>query len=181
HPGGEAMQASDIQLPDEVTAILDALEPAHTRFGQRNPGGPWTRQPVHTVYGGAHLFKRDIALRLGARAIESLDGYAPEPFSFARALGIVSKSALPTKKEAARILEELSRGGGAAEHPPEARLIVQIYHRVRQKLAREPVEDFRIDFEDGFGPRSDGEEDAIAESAAQELAHGMALGVLPPF
>ncbi len=30
------------------------------------------------------------------------------------------------------------------------------------KLRREPVEDFRIDFEDGYGARSDADEDATA-------------------
>jgi hypothetical protein len=52
---------------------------------------------------------------------------------------------------------------------------------VREKLEREPVEDFRIDFEDGFGLRSGAEEDAAAETAAIETAAAMAAGTLPPF
>jgi hypothetical protein len=43
------------------------------------------------------------------------------------------------------------------------------------------VEDFRIDFEDGYGHRPDDEEDEHARSAAKELAEGMAAGTLPPF
>ena len=43
------------------------------------------------------------------------------------------------------------------------------------------MEDFRIDFEDGFGARSDEEEDAVARRAAGELARGLAEGLLPPF
>jgi citrate lyase beta subunit len=48
--------------------------------------------------------------------------------------------------------------------------MAQTYDRVRGKLEREPIEDLRIDFEDGYGHRSDGEEDADALSAASTLA-----------
>jgi citrate lyase beta subunit len=40
---------------------------------------------------------------------------------------------------------------------------------VNAKLAREPIEDYRIDFEDGFGVRPDTEEDAAALNAAREI------------
>ena len=98
------------------------------------------RQPVHTVYGGAHLFRRDTARKLGAIALRSLEACA-------EALGMT----------------EAIRG------------------RVAEKLAHEPVEDYRIDFEDGFGRRSGAEEDAAAERAAAEVAEGMAADTLPPF
>ncbi|HZL92517.1 MAG TPA: hypothetical protein VFB99_02695, partial [Vicinamibacterales bacterium] len=49
------------------------------------------------------------------------------------------------------------------------------------KLTREPVEDYRLDFEDGYGTRSDAEEDGHAASAAREVATGMEAGTLPPF
>ena len=38
----------------------------------------------------------------------------------------------------------------------------EIYQKTLDKLEREPVEDFRIDFEDGYGFRSDDEEDGHA-------------------
>ncbi|MGB0101500.1 MAG: aldolase [Nocardioides sp.] len=53
--------------------------------------------------------------------------------------------------------------------------------RVREKLAGEPVEDLRIDFEDGYGPRSDEEEDGAARVAARELRRAVADGVASPF
>jgi citrate lyase beta subunit len=56
-----------------------------------------------------------------------------------------------------------------------------IYERVLAKLEREPVEDYRIDFEDGYGHRPDEEEDAEAHRAAEEMARGMAASSLPPF
>ncbi|HMS60995.1 MAG TPA: hypothetical protein PKD63_01865, partial [Solirubrobacteraceae bacterium] len=49
------------------------------------------------------------------------------------------------------------------------------------ELVSEPVEDFRIDFEDGYGNRPSAEEDGHAESAAREAGKGHAAGTLPPF
>jgi len=57
----------------------------------------------------------------------------------------------------------------------------KIYERVSDKLNREPVEDFRIDFEDGYGNRPDAEEDEHARLAATEVAVGMRNKTLPPF
>ena len=54
-----------------------------------------------------------------------------------------------------------------------------VFARVKEKLGREPIEDLRIDFEDGFGNRSDQEEDGAARSAGAEVAAGLAR--LPPF
>ncbi|GAA1160151.1 aldolase/citrate lyase family protein [Kribbella jejuensis] len=56
------------------------------------------------------------------------------------------------------------------EHPEFAKeldLPDDVYDRVRGKLEREPIEDLRIDFEDGYGNRPDDEEDAAAIAAAQ--------------
>jgi citrate lyase beta subunit len=57
----------------------------------------------------------------------------------------------------------------------------KIYARVVEKLRCEPVEDFRLDFEDGYGNRPDEEEDGHAASAAGEVARGFAEKTLPPF
>src|SRR5262249_37562592 len=56
-----------------------------------------------------------------------------------------------------------------------------LYARVQEKLKREPVEDFRIDFEDGYGNRSNADEDHHTVAAATEVAKGMAEGTLPGF
>src|SRR5437763_784850 len=50
-----------------------------------------------------------------------------------------------------------------------------------ENLAREAVEDFRIDFEDGYGVRSEVEEDGHAVETAREVARALAAGDLPPF
>ena len=53
----------------------------------------------------------------------------------------------------------------AVDHPCDD----DVYARLTDKLAREPVEDVRVDFEDGFGQRSDDEEDGAARAAVAEL------------
>ena len=109
-----------------------------------------TRQPVHTVYGGAHLFTPDTAQKLGAIALKALREHAPDPAALAHVLAM------------------------------DGSLAARIYPRVVAKLEREPVEDYRIDFEDGFGTRPDAEEDDVARKAAASVAAGLKAGTLPP-
>ncbi|MBB0247073.1 aldolase, partial [Streptomyces alkaliphilus] len=52
---------------------------------------------------------------------------------------------------------------------------------VRGKLRGEPVEDLRIDFEDGYGTRPDSEEDERALAVGRLLARLVAEGGAPPF
>src|SRR5260221_11036175 len=52
---------------------------------------------------------------------------------------------------------------------------------VLEKLARQPVEDLRIDFEDGYGTRADDTEDAHARAAARSPAIVLPEGAAPPF
>jgi citrate lyase beta subunit len=130
---------------------LGRVRRAQARVLERYPGDSGARQPVHTVYGGAHLFASDLAHKLGQLALRALETYAPDAASFAEALGIPGP------------------------------LAPKVYERVRDKLAREAVEDFRIDFEDGYGNRSDDEEDGHAIGAAKQVAAGMVAGTLPPF
>ena len=68
---------------------------------------------------------------------------------------------------------------GILDIPPG--IAERVHMRVREKLQREPIEDFRLDFEDGYGYRPDAEEDAHAESAAVEVATGARESTLPPF
>lgn len=136
---------------DTRRGLVDRLRTANLEFSRRFPGDSGRRQPVHTVYGGAHLFKADTASRLGALALRALEEYAPEPADLAAV---------------ADFSEELAP---------------KIHERVIEKLRREPVEDFRADFEDGYGNRPDEEEDGHAAAVAREMAIGMTAGTLPPF
>lgn len=136
-----------------LEAILERLRRANADFARRHPGERTDWQPVHTVYGGAHLFRAGSAERLGEVALRFLDEYAEEAAILADAIGWTAPEEFCSK----------------------------VYRRVREKLEREAVEDFRIDFEDGYGNRPDDEEDATAVQAAREVANGIAAGTLPPF
>ncbi|HEX6244798.1 MAG TPA: phosphoenolpyruvate kinase [Polyangiales bacterium] len=168
-------------LLDEAKQHFEALAAANRAFTARYPGEPEQRQPVHTVYGGAQLYKADSAARLGQLARASMDAYARDAIEFALGVGFVPETALADFTPA-RLAEEFERDPATlARRAPAAFLAATVYQRVLDKLQREPVEDFRIDFEDGFGARPDAEEDAVAVAAAEEVALGMQQQALPPF
>lgn len=78
-----------------------------------------------------------------------------------------------------------SKMGGLAlraleAHGPIPGLSPAIHHGIAEKLALEPIEDLRIDFEDGYGYRPDAEEDAHAQQAAEHLQRAADAGTLPP-
>ena len=56
-----------------------------------------------------------------------------------------------------------------------------LVERVRAKLASEPVEDLRVDFEDGYVGKSEADEDADVVRAATALAHSQQRGEAAPF
>ena len=169
-------------LNPESTRVYGApLQSANRAFMARYPGDSERRQPVHTMYGGAHLFRHDSASRLGELALRSLEEYAPEWQTFAAAVGLstgdVDRDTGRAQRFGADTREE-SPTAGEADATPLAR---DVYSRVVEKLRREPVEDFRLDYEDGYGNRPDAEEDAHAASGAREVAEGMRMQTLPPF
>src|SRR3954471_3408335 len=74
-------------LLDDAKSHLDALGVANRAFMQIYPGDRAARQPVHTVYGGAQLFKAETTARLGAVARAAMDTYGATPEMFARGVG----------------------------------------------------------------------------------------------
>jgi citrate lyase beta subunit len=131
--------------------LAQQLAVADQALSQVYPGDPGRRQPVHTAYVGAHLFHADLAARWGSQALAALAEHAPEPADLAHAIGL------------------------------PADLAEAIYPRIVEKLRREPIEDLRLDFEDGYGNRPEPEEDAHARAAAEALVESMEAGGLPPF
>ncbi|HEY6218772.1 MAG TPA: hypothetical protein VIV65_01870 [Gemmatimonadaceae bacterium] len=129
-----------------------ALREANIAFADAHPGEGAGRQPVHSVYGGAQLFSYDTAVKVGRVAQQSMDLFAPDAAALGAALGIL-------------------------DHPA----LAMIDERVRGKLAREAVEDYRIDFEDGYGNRPDTEEDGHCGIVVGELLKGIEQQTLPPF
>lgn len=168
---------------DSMRDLISRLQQANKRFAEKYRGETGRRQPVHTVYGGAHLFKSDSTERLGALARRSLDQFAPDFLVFAKALDLPGANQLPdSPDEADELASRLGTNPDRVRRENKAAWLAHtIYKRVNEKLRREPVEDFRIDFEDGYGNRPDEEEDGDAASAAAEVAEGMNIGALPPF
>ena len=163
--------------------IIEQLSSSNLAAAKNYPGENGKRQPVHTVYGGAHLFRADSARRLGELGGRVLTENAQNFVVFARAIGLPFADDLPDVLDYATGLKNrLNTDPDSVrnENKP-AWLAHTIYSRVQEKLKREPVEDFRIDFEDGYGNRPDAEEDSHAESAAIEVAKGMQGDTLPPF
>jgi len=171
-------------LSDNALQSIDKnLRASNNEFVEKYPGENDRRQPVHTVYGGAHLFRADTAQRLGQLAQRSFAENASDFVVFARALGLPRANELPYVLGYATALTQRLKDepDSVREENKAAWLAHTIHARVQEKLKREPVEDFRIDFEDGYGNRPDAEEDAHAESAAREVVRGLAEGTLPPF
>src|SRR5919106_3850246 len=178
---GETMKTT---LTTDATREISArLSDANREFAARYPGESFRRQPVHTVYGGAHLFKSDTTPRLGALARRALETYAPNFAVFARALELPGHEELPdsvSDDSSVRAAVERDEAGFQKEHPG-VWLAHKVYARVSEKLRREPVEDFRIDFEDGYGNRPDDEEDGHAAAAASEVAAEAPTATPNPF
>ncbi|MCU7824692.1 DUF6986 family protein [Kitasatospora sp. DSM 101779] len=134
------------------TAVAALLAPVDAELARRYPGDSGSRQPVHTVYVPADAFGAGTVGEWGRQALEAFDAHAATPAQLAQALGV-----------------------------PADALLTDVHARVRAKLEREPIEDLRIDFEDGYGPRPDAEEDAAAVRAARLVSEAVAAGTAPPY
>ncbi|MGW5661380.1 HpcH/HpaI aldolase/citrate lyase family protein [Streptomyces sp. NPDC003758] len=131
--------------------ISASLAPVDAELARRYPGDPGTRQPVHTVYVPGDVFAADTLRSWGDRALAALDEHAPDAASFASVLGLGDELAEP------------------------------VHDRVRAKLEHEPIEDLRVDFEDGYGQRPDAEEDQAAARAARLIAQAYREGTAAPY
>ncbi|CAL9281571.1 DUF6986 family protein [Streptomyces sp. NPDC050585] len=131
--------------------ISASLATVDAELARRYPGDPGTRQPVHTVYVPGDAFAADTIRSWGDRALAALDEHAPDAAALAAVLGLPDELAGP------------------------------VHARVRAKLEREPVEDLRIDFEDGYGGRTDADEDRDAARAARLVAEAYRDGTAAPY
>lgn len=107
--------------------------------------------PVSVLYGGAQLFRSDGAAKLGRIARGSFERYLPDAASVAEAFAI-----------------------------EDASLAASVRDALERRLEAGPVDDLRVDFEDGYGARPAEEEDAEATRVGGALAEGHAAGSLPP-
>ncbi|MGH9560999.1 MAG: DUF6986 family protein [Terracidiphilus sp.] len=169
-------------LPTEsLREVATRLEQAHKAFHRRYPnlgGVTAERQPIHVVYGGAHLFRANTIRKLGEMAMRSMDEYAAGFAGFAKALGLAGAETLPDSADAvAAIAKSIEADAALARRENRPAWFAHTVHqRVREKLLREPIEDYRIDFEDGYGNRPDDEEDGHAAAAAEQISASHTAG-----
>jgi hypothetical protein len=128
------------RLPaDAIAAIDQALAPLDAWAAKRWPGGALLGQPAHTVYVSAAFAKPGVCGAWGRAALASLDAHAPTPAALAAAVGL----------------------------PVDA--VRDAWPLLRDVLASRPIQDLRVDLEDGYGPHTDAEEDAETDRAAATL------------
>ncbi|MGH3319112.1 MAG: DUF6986 family protein [Streptosporangiaceae bacterium] len=138
--------------PGDLDALILRIERARASHARLYPGRQDVRQPVHTVCVPADRFTAATARNWGDQARRLLDDHAPDAATLGAAIGTGDQALVPVVRE-----------------------------RVADKLAREPVEDIRVDFEDGYGERGDAEEDDEVERVVGEVAAARDSGALPPF
>ena len=126
--------------PDDLAAVERIMAPADRALARDFPGDPGLRQPVHTVYVPADRVGPRLVAAYGAAARAALDEHAPDPGTLADAVGA----------------------------DPER--VAEVWPLLLAKLDGEPVEDLRIDLEDGYRGHSDDEEDAHVVSAVRALS-----------
>jgi citrate lyase beta subunit len=127
------------------------LAPADAELAARYPGDSGARQPVHTVYVPADQMTPGLPAGWGAQALAALEEHAATAPALAEATGL------------------------------DPALVGRILPGVLAKLEREPIEDLRLDYEDGYGPRPPEEEDTHALGAARALAGALAGAAPPPY
>ena len=172
-----------LSIPNKAKEnVLKDLRVANMAFQKIYPGELPDRQPVHTVYGGANLFKSDTTVKMGQAALKSFLSYAPDFTILAKVLNLKGEEFIPkNKKEISEIISQFEKLKDIDLKKQPSWLPFLVHKKIVAKLTNEAVEDFRIDFEDGFGNRSDEEEDQTAENAAEELAKGMKEKSISPF
>src|SRR3954463_41675 len=92
---------------EDLDVAASRLTRANQSFAARYPGEGGARQPVHTVYGGAQLFRSDSTGKLGQVARRALRDYAPDAATLARAVGLAD--AALAERVYARVVEKLER------------------------------------------------------------------------
>lgn len=146
----------------KLEQLMSRLSETNSEFALRYEG--LGDQPVHTLYGGANLYQNGSTEKLSRLSQRHFQEYAPDAVSLADALGLDSGN------------EDEQSVLGSTAH-----IVQQVFERVKHKLQTQAIEDHRVDFEDGYGVRSDEEEDGDAIRTAIAMSEGLSENTLPPF
>lgn len=142
------------RLDDAVLADVERrLSTADTQLASRYPGDDGRRQPVHTVYIPGNRYTATLPGEWGAAAL--------------------------TAAKDAGGLDAVAAMVGASDGNDCAP--VTLAELVERKLGIEPIEDLRIDFEDGYGTVGDETEDADVAHATAALRSALDAGTSTPF
>ncbi|MCB0741548.1 MAG: phosphoenolpyruvate kinase, partial [Chitinophagaceae bacterium] len=94
----------------ERDILMNALKTANLSFQKTYPGDKPDRQPVHTVYGGANLFKSDTCIKLGEIALKNLLTFAPDFVTLAKVLELEGNTYLSgDKKKIKKLTKSLDK------------------------------------------------------------------------
>lgn len=142
------------RLDDAVLADVDRrLAAADAALATQYPGDDGRRQPVHTVYVPGNRYTETMPADWGSTALAAATD----------AGGLDAVAAL------------VGASSGTDCEPETLAALVE------NKLTTEPIEDLRIDFEDGYGTVDDVTEDADVERAIAALRIALDTGTSTPF
>ena len=142
------------RLDDAVLADVDRrLQAADHHLATHYPGDDGRRQPVHTVYIPGNRYSASMPADWGAIALAAAKD----------AGGLDAVAAL------------VGANNGTDCQPETLAALVE------NKLTTEPIEDLRIDFEDGYGTFDDATEDTDVENAIAALRNAIDAGTSTPF
>ncbi|ADT99130.1 DUF6986 family protein [Mycolicibacterium gilvum] len=142
------------RLDDVVLADVDRrLAAADAHLAAHYPGDDGRRQPVHTVYIPGNRYSATMPAEWGSTALTAAND----------AGGLDAVAALV---------------GPNNETDCEPETLATL---VEHKLTTEPIEDLRIDFEDGYGTVDDATEDADVAQAIATLRSALDAGTSTPF
>jgi hypothetical protein len=142
------------RLDDAVLADVDRrLTAADAQLVSRYPGDDGRRQPVHTVYIPGNRYSATMPADWGSTALAAAEDVG----------GLDAVAALV---------------GASSRTDCEPETLATL---VENKLTTEPIEDLRIDFEDGYGTFDDATEDADVARAIAALRIALDAGTSTPF
>ena len=144
---------------NQKDAVLAELQLANLTFQKVYPGDLPDRQPVHNVHGGANLYKNDSIVNIVKGALKSFETNASHFGLLANVLQLEGYEALSKTEAQIKELETSLESITDEQRRKElARLPYTVYKKIITNLETEACEDFRIDFEDGFGNKPEVEE-----------------------
>ena len=137
-----------------MTSDRRSLDTANGEYLRRHPGERPERQPVQSFIEGAQHFRAETIATIQRAALDAVGRFAPDGETLARAMVLSGR---------------------------EREFADDVHRRVVRKLETEPVEDYRIDFEDGFGIHPDAIEDEQVERCAHATVAAMREHAMSPW